>query len=136
MFRDPRSTTLYLSLEGDIGTAFSAFMTSYETYVAEKFEYGELSTCLRNGSFRVTAWDDVQWFDEAGAFLKDPPASVDGVACVLEFGGCWVGAAKWGLKWRVQQIQARPRPRPAKRPGQGQEPSQQQQQQQYAFLDD
>lgn len=105
MFKDPRSTTLYLSLAGDIGEAFSTFVESYESFASTKLE-GELSSCLRNGSFRVTAWDDVQWFDAAGVFLKESPTSLDAVVVAMEFGGCWVSNGKWGLKWRVQQIKA------------------------------
>jgi hypothetical protein len=114
MFKDPRSTALYLSLTDDVQREFGDFVKSYEDHAAKELvgtlAEKELSGCLRNngGSFRVTAWDDVQWFDHKGTFLKEPPTSVNSIVCVMEFGGVWVTDAKWGLKWRVSQIMTGP----------------------------
>lgn len=107
MFKDPRSTTLYLSLTDDLQQKFGEFVAAYETFAAKHQTFEptvELSSCVRNGSFRVVAWDDVQWFDEQGVYLKEAPKSLDSVVCVVEFGGLWVTDTKWGLKWSVKQI--------------------------------
>jgi hypothetical protein len=108
MFKDPRSTTLYLSLAGGTGPAFAKFVESYETFVSENLGLGEPSSCLRNGSFRVTAWDDAQWFDCDRTYMKEPPTSLDVVIVSMEFGGCWISGGKWGLKWRIRQIKLAP----------------------------
>lgn len=109
MFKDPRSTTLYLSLIDDLQQKFGEFIDVYEKHAAQH-QTVELSSCLRNGSFRVTAWDDVQWFDDKGTYLKDTPTSVDSVVCVMEFGGVWVTETKWGLKWSVKQLMTKSAP--------------------------
>ena len=108
IYRDDHagSTTLYLRLEGELGDAFSEFLDSYERHASE-FELGERSSCLRNGSFRISIWDDAQWFDEDGTHVPDSRTltGTSAAACILEFGGCWITAAgRWGLKWRAMQI--------------------------------
>ena len=116
MFKDPRSTSLYLTLTDDLQREFGDFVKLYEDHAAKELvgtlTDKELSGCLRNngGSFRVTAWDDVQWFDQKGTFLKEAPTSVDSIVCVMEFGGVWVTDTKWGLKWRVSQIMTAEKP--------------------------
>ena len=121
MFKDPRSTTLYLSLSGNVGEDFREFVESYEKYATglPHAENIELSSCLRNGSLRLTAWDDVQWFDTDGTFLKEAPKSIESCMCTVEFGGCWVTETKWGLRWSIKHIRlmdtspyAEPRPKP------------------------
>lgn len=106
MFKDPRSTTLYLSLSGSLHQDFEGFIESYEKYAAglPHAENIEVSSCLRNGSLRLTAWDDVQWFDTDGIFLKEAPKSIDSCVCTVEFGGCWVTEQKWGLRWSIKHI--------------------------------
>lgn len=106
MFKDPRSTTLYLSLSGPVNEEFHEFVESYEKYASglPHAENIELSSCLRNGSLRLTAWDDVQWFATDGTFLKEAPKSIDSCMCTVEFGGCWVTEQKWGLRWSIKQI--------------------------------
>jgi hypothetical protein len=108
MFKDPRSTTLYLSLSGGnhVHEEFEHFIESLEKHAASlpHAEHLELSSCLRNGSMRLTAWDDVQWFDHDGMYLKEAPKSIDSCACTVEFGGCWVTDQKWGLRWSIKQI--------------------------------
>ena len=110
LFADASSKTLYLDLPdaSDVHREFAAFVQAFEDYAAVKFPEVECSPSLRNGSLRLVAWDDVQWFDAQGAFLKDSPKVVQKCACVLEFAGCWVSAARWGLKWRVVQVQVFP----------------------------
>ena len=107
MFKDQRSTTLYLSVNDDVRQEFAEFLKAYEEYAAGLPHAAgiELSSCIRNTSVRLMVWDDAQWFDQGGNFLKDPPTSIDACACILEFGGCWISADKWGLKWRVTQVQ-------------------------------
>jgi len=105
MFKDAGSKTLYMRLdESEVHREFAAWIESYEAHAAPLHEV-EMSPSLRNGSFRLMVWDDAQWFDAAGTFLKDPPAVVEKCTCIMEFGGCWVSASKWGLKWRVTQVQ-------------------------------
>lgn len=106
MFKDPQSMTLYLSLTDDIQKQFGDFVQSYETYAAGLPHAAdiELSSCLRNGSFRLTVWNDAQWFDASGVYLKEPPSAIHSCAAILEFQGCWVSGTKWGLKWKATQI--------------------------------
>jgi hypothetical protein len=109
MFRDGHSTTVYLRLRGPLGEAFANFVDSFERYASTEFEFGEVSSCLRNGSLRISVWDDAQWFDEAETHVPDPETlmGMTAAACLLEFGGCWItGAGRWGLKWRAMQIRA------------------------------
>jgi hypothetical protein len=108
MFVDMSSRTLYLQLPGDsdIHADFAQWIQSYEDFAASKFEGVEVSPSVRNGSLRLMVWDDTQWFDDSGTFLKDPPKALDKCTCILEFGGAWVSPGKWGLKFRATQIRA------------------------------
>lgn len=106
MFTDAGSRTLYLKLDdSEVHRHFATWIEALEAAAPDMNDY-EKSPSLRNGSLRLMVWDDAQWFDASGAFLKDPPKAVGKCTCVLEFGGCWISTgARWGLKFRVSQIQ-------------------------------
>ena len=111
MFKDTSSTTLYLELDqSEIHQQFATWIESYESFVETNVQVGAASksASLRNGSLRLMIWDNVEWFDASGAFLKEAPGVVKRCACAMEFLGCWVTDRSWGLKWRVSQIQVMP----------------------------
>ena len=111
MFKDTNSTTLYLELDqSEIHQQFATWIESYESFVETNVQLGQAakSTSLRNGALRMMIWDNVEWFDASGTFLKEAPEVVKRCACAMEFLGCWVSDRSWGLKWRVSQIQVMP----------------------------
>jgi hypothetical protein len=74
------------------------------------------ATVLRGGggAMRVTAFDECEWFDADGAFLKGEAATAARAAageasCVLTLTGAWESGARWGLRWKVVQVKLWPR---------------------------
>lgn len=105
LYKNTNGMALSISPGGDdIGRQFVEFLESYERVVASKAFAPEVSKTVYNGAIRLMCWDDTQWFDDAGTFLREAPDSVGSVICVLEFVGCWATAQRWGLKWRVVQV--------------------------------
>jgi hypothetical protein len=110
-FREQSSTTLYFVLDSDIHKKFQTFIENLESHASD-FPHAtnrELSSCIRqrpgeHPSFRLNIWE-TQWFDQSGGYMKDPPMTVEGCSCILEFNGCWVGESSWGLRWKAVQIQ-------------------------------
>ena len=108
LFKD-NNVTLYLDLPSDESphAEFAAWIESYEAFAAEHVQTGDAtpSAGVRNGSLRLMVWDDAQYFDADGTFLKEAPSAISKCVCVMEFGGLWVTERSWGLKWRVTQVQ-------------------------------
>lgn len=70
-----------------------------------------ITPCMRNKGFsntvtlRLTAFDDVQWFDRSGEHVREPDVSnIRESAAVLELNGTWITDASWGLKLRLVQL--------------------------------
>lgn len=111
LFRNQGSVTLYLDLtSSEIAKEFGAWVESCEhaasTVLEEWCPVDAKSPSVRNGSLRLMIWEDAQWFDGAGVYLKEPPdGPIATASCILELQGCWVGTGKWGLKLRATQIQ-------------------------------
>lgn len=121
VFRNQGSVTVYLDLtHSEVASDFAIWVESYEDFAAAVHvdcPAAAKSPSIRNGSLRLMIWEDAQWFDGCGVYLKHPPdGPLATASCILEFQGCWVGADKWGLKLRVTQIQVHEGKPPPKAP--------------------
>lgn len=109
IFANDANTTILMTL-GPTQTECIDFLHAVERAATEVLERdAQISSCLRprgigDMTFRLTAWDDTQWYGVAGDFLKAPPKHAKHAAAILELTGAWISETSWGLKWRVVQM--------------------------------
>ena len=110
----PGRYTLRLYLDSPLGRDFADFLGRVDALLAPHHDGMQTSSAVWNDSLKLTAFDDAQFFDLAGAAVPDP-SGMRACSAVVELGGSWAVNGRWGTRWRVIQVKEATKPAPVPR---------------------